>query len=411
MNKHAVVLAADSATTVSQWTEEGRETRYFKGANKIFQLSESRPVGIMIYDSADIMSVPWETVIKTFRAELGNKSFNDLDGYKNEFFSFLAEDRRLFPDEIRVEVLVEAIVRAALGPVFESEDPPAGAERTAFLEALLQDIEEELAELQYVGSFSDAHAEAISQAHGAEIDEEISGLLEALKASEIVSVERLRALGISLILKKSENHLDTTGLVFAGFGDHSVFPSHISCISCGLVLGEHVVTSTSHEVVDHKKPASLRAFAQTSMSETFTLGLSKDVYGSMIASLFDEFNAFAEKLCEAAGVDKDGIDNLAELVQEARRNVGQTLLNEASKAHAIPLRRVIGVLPIDEMAELAETLVSLQSLKEKVTKPSETVGGPVDVAVITKSEGLVWLKRKHYFDLSLNPRFVKRLGN
>ena len=147
------------------------------------------------------------------------------------------------------------------------------------------------------------------------------------------------------------------------------------------------------------------------MSETFTLGLSKDVYGSMIASLFDEFNAFAEKLCEAAGVDKDGIDNLAELVQEARRNVGQTLLNEASKAHAIPLRRVIGVLPIDEMAELAETLVSLQSLKEKVTKPSETVGGPVDVAVITKSEGLVWLKRKHYFDLSLNPRFVKRLGN
>ena len=40
------------------------------------------------------------------------------------------------------------------------------------------------------------------------------------------------------------------------------------------------------------------------------------------------------------------------------------------------------------MAEFAETLINLQSLKEKVTKPSQTVGGPIDVAVITKSEGL-----------------------
>lgn len=60
------------------------------------------------------------------------------------------------------------------------------------------------------------------------------------------------------------------------------------------------------------------------------------------------------------------------------------------------------------MAELAETLIALQSLKEKVTRPSETVGGPVDVAVITRSEGLVWVKRKHYFSPDLNPSFFLR---
>jgi hypothetical protein len=69
---------------------------------------------------------------------------------------------------------------------------------------------------------------------------------------------------------------------------------------------------------------------------------------------------------------------------------------------------VLGVLPVDEMAGLAETLINLQSLKEKVTKPSETVGGPVDVAVITKSEGLVWIKRKHYFDAEMNSRYLQR---
>jgi len=79
-------------------------------------------------------------------------------------------------------------------------------------------------------------------------------------------------------------------------------------------------------------------------------------------------------------------------------------------AHAFPLRRVLSALPINEMAELAETLVNLQSLKEKVTKPSEEVGGPIDVAVITKNEGLVWINRKHYFEPDLNVRYIARLG-
>jgi hypothetical protein len=69
---------------------------------------------------------------------------------------------------------------------------------------------------------------------------------------------------------------------------------------------------------------------------------------------------------------------------------------------------VLGDLPVEEMAELAETLVNLQSLKEKVTKPSASVGGPVDVAIITKSEGLVWTKRKLFFDPELNPRYHLR---
>ncbi|TYO67375.1 hypothetical protein FXV83_07190 [Bradyrhizobium hipponense] len=52
MNRLAAVLAADSAATVSQWTGEKVESRYFKGSNKIFQLSDHHPVGLMIFDSA-----------------------------------------------------------------------------------------------------------------------------------------------------------------------------------------------------------------------------------------------------------------------------------------------------------------------------------------------------------------------
>ena len=58
--------------------------------------------------------------------------------------------------------------------------------------------------------------------------------------------------------------------------------------------------------------------------------------------------------------------------------------------------------------EVDQTKVALYFAKEKVTKPSESVGGPTDVAVLTKNEGLVWIRRKHWFDASLNPRFMQR---
>ena len=34
-----------------------------------------------------------------------------------------------------------------------------------------------------------------------------------------------------------------------------------------------------------------------------------------------------------------------------------------------------------------------------------TVGGPTDVAMITKGDGFIWIKRKHYFDAALNHHF------
>ena len=60
----------------------------------------------------------------------------------------------------------------------------------------------------------------------------------------------------------------------------------------------------------------------------------------------------------------------------------------------------------DELPHLAESLVALTSLKRHVSRDAETVGGPIDVALISKSDGFVWIKRKHYFRPELNPHFV-----
>ena len=67
--------------------------------------------------------------------------------------------------------------------------------------------------------------------------------------------------------------------------------------------------------------------------------------------------------------------------------------------------QAVAALPRDELAAMAETLVGLTSFKRRVSLETETVGGPVDVAVISKGDGFIWVKRKHYFPPELNPRY------
>lgn len=224
-------------------------------------------------------------------------------------------------------------------------------------------------------------------------------------------ISRLCEVAIQDVLKNPGERLPRTGLVFAGFGDAEIFPSMLEYQSCGVVQGRHISLPGLTERIDHETPASLSAFAQTSMSDTFTLGLSFDAFNSLTVALDTGLRRFAGDLFKAASISPPpSVPTLDQLIANTTNAITDHVMQNARVEHAFPLRRVLGVLPIDEMANLAETLIALQSLKEKVTKPSETVGGPVDVAVITRSEGLVWVKRKHFFDPSLNSRYLQRQG-
>jgi hypothetical protein len=62
-----------------------------------------------------------------------------------------------------------------------------------------------------------------------------------------------------------------------------------------------------------------------------------------------------------------------------------------------------------ELAEMAHALVELTSKKRRFSIDQETVGGPIDVAIVTRNEGLIWIRRKHYFDQAVNPGYYARV--
>jgi hypothetical protein len=75
-------------------------------------------------------------------------------------------------------------------------------------------------------------------------------------------------------------------------------------------------------------------------------------------------------------------------------NLEQAVADESREKRQKPFERALEMSPVRDLADFAGTLVSVQAARAAFTQDNPTVGGPVDVAVITRHEGFQWLRHK-----------------
>ncbi len=135
----------------------------------------------------------------------------------------------------------------------------------------------------------------------------------------------------------------------------------------------------------------------------------KDVLRGYLDALIDKYPEELIKEFKHLNVTEKA-DLLARMKQ-AGNNETSAFWNKvdawAKEKHIDKVLNAVSVLPKDELASMAESLVNLTSFKRRVTLDAETVGGPIDVPVISKGDGFVWIQRKHYFEATANPHFLK----
>lgn len=92
------------------------------------------------------------------------------------------------------------------------------------------------------------------------------------------------------------------------------------------------------------------------------------------------------------------------------RILGQMGIPQQQIAPAIDIIRqnlavpfVQAPMPIQDAIDLAEFLIHTTIMYSRFAPGAKTVGGPAELAAITKHEGYKWIERKHYFDPRLNP--------
>jgi hypothetical protein len=67
---------------------------------------------------------------------------------------------------------------------------------------------------------------------------------------------------------------------------------------------------------------------------------------------------------------------------------------------------IIAPMPIKDAIDVAEFLVDTTINFSKFIPGAPSVGGPIDIAAITKHEGFKWIKRKHYYNNDINPFII-----
>jgi hypothetical protein len=75
----------------------------------------------------------------------------------------------------------------------------------------------------------------------------------------------------------------------------------------------------------------------------------------------------------------------------------------------LQLPLVLPAMPLQDAIDLADFLVDLTIKFSRFMPGAPTVGGPIEIAAISKHEGFRWIKRKYYFRRDLNPeeRFTR----
>ena len=415
LNSSGVALAADSAVTIGG-------TKIFNTAIKLLALSKIQPVGIMVYGNAGLIGVPWETLIKLYRTQLKNTQMDKLEDYSDDFMKYITGRQDLFPDTLErqwvssnlyfyYKALREELLKK-VSPGLATGTPVSNEEVVKIFAALVDEKHKKFSAEAFTAGM-DAAFEKKSRTHYLELFKEFQdGVFQSLVIKP-ETADQLNDLGIFLHTRAVFSR-GTSGLVFAGYGESEIYPSVVNIELEGVIQGrlKYRLRKDKSRKITSNRDSFIYPFAQEDMVNLFMNGVNSQVLSHMQSALTDFIKGVPDLI-------KD--ENLKSETQTPAEIKDELLLNLRAKlgtyyqdfgqhirtAHITPVMNMVRVLPKDELAAMAEALVNLTAFKRKVTNTLETVGGPIDVAVISKGDGLVWVKRKHYFPPELNASFYK----
>ncbi|PDT47430.1 hypothetical protein CO661_11840 [Sinorhizobium fredii] len=413
LNKTAVALASDSAVTIGS----GSNAKIYNTISKIFELSESCPIGIMIFNRLDFMGLPLEVVIKEYRRKRKGKSFATIKAWKDDFVGYLIKEIPYSPRDLsQNEFLVISDAIERLNSHFDAILNHYLSQGDKFLKSKLNGL------LQRAVNAEIKRLQAIDFAPGfvtKKLPDRLESIVDDFARARIglvqlnqTSLGKIREF-IGYVLSKAELSSFLTGFVIAGFGDDDLCPSLSHFEIDGIVNGKLKIIDRNYVDIGRGGPeADILGFAQDDMMQSFVNGVDpqfRKYVGKLVREVIEESsNLVLQSLLRDDGKVKQILDGVAPVFDQMSNRHREQIDQFIDKRFTQEIKGMVRSMPKQDLAMLAESLVEITSLKRKVTRDRETVGGDVDVAVISRSEGLVWVKRKHYFPAELNARFFAR---
>src|SRR5262249_34998030 len=128
--------------------------------------------------------------------------------------------------------------------------------------------------------------------------------------------------------------------------------------------------------ITHRNTAALIPFAQKDVVDSFLQGIDGR-YLKIVDDALEKLSAdypsiVANHISGDAAQQKKINDKIAVETKKMAQSIRESLTSHRDRMHVAPLLEIIGILPKNELAEMAESLVNLTSLKRKMSTAMET---------------------------------------
>lgn len=427
LNKRGVAIAADSAVTR---TRGPKRKKYTKNGNKLLRVSNCVPISIMITGNADFFSIPWDVIVRRYRQQRGDIRHTSVAECVHDFFGYISKND-IFWETKQIHRLIKYTLNNLIEDVKDRMPWEIGIRNNdnkiqkpkTYLKtfvSILTKLEKKWLKQGVCPQFEGYSIEQFHQyAHlviddffeqkikqfdmedcDDESDVEIYNLISSIKGP----IEH------ALLTRLTTRNTNNATLIFSGYGTEEKYPSLVAAkVSEGFDNKVNYHISPDDIVkIDEEHPVAICPFAQKDVAKAILRGIHRSYSADVLHHISDMYlDIFANGHCNTSAT-KDKNENDEIFDDEFYEALNQIEFDDLKKKFCNSVRRKLDSnqrvwekalkdYDLQSMASLAGNLINLTGFHRILTFQQEGVGGPVDLAVISKTEGFTWLSRKSWY--------------
>lgn len=383
MNKKGAAIAADSAVTrprkgINKVTNNG---------NKMVRISDDLPVSVMISGNSNFLSTPWDIIARRYRQERKGVLLATVEDYALDFFRYMRLNRKIWDKDYENERLRE-LLYSIVAELVKTARICSPDELQKELQGSLEEYIRQQELQETVGQMTDCSPDEFNKRFESFLNYSIDELVrQDHDISRVLNLRGIRKLLLRFLYSKIRVSFESpysSLLIFVGLGERQQYPSVVTAIVYGGYSNRVVYRFERKRsvTISGRQPSAILYFAQDDIIRAILrgaddnwIGRMKEAFVSSLDPKTYEEHAVAHRLGKAIGEE----------------------INRKCEDSVKKWEKALEKLELRPMAELAECLISLTSLHRKLTFSHEGVGGEIDLAVLTKDDGFIWLNRKSWY--------------
>ena len=403
LNKRGAAIAADSAMTVFG----NGSSKIYNNEQKIFPLSDNNPIGVMICNNLSFLTTPWALIFDLYKAERGAQIYSNLTGYIEDFINYLKSLKRLQTQEVK-------------NVFYQNEFEQFTDAFRSIFEKKYDEITEENQEISNEEVSRICYAHTFKEFKDIINDYEINPRLKDFNNHDFY-YEVIEPNNEYFSQKRKEFprmteeewntfldyfHRDLTNnsftgpqqseLIFVGFGSDDIFPASQRIYILGMTGKVLKYDIEDISEISHMSSAEIRPFAQTDVMITLMKGVSpqsdqeyRDATIELEEGVINKITDLLEKENVPPSIIMKVKDLTYEKIHERYIDRIDNFIHDNFTSGVVT---ALDFFNLEEMAKMAENLIAITNLQRHISSSEESVGGPIEVAVITKTGGFKWIK-------------------